>query len=145
MNFSFVESNEGSLIGFQPFQDLIVDAPLRIYQGIVSIFTLLFGNIFYWGIVHYERYGGDPLKRSIQNQLISAIAIAGLMICYISNVTLTWRIQVGPLNEDVAMFVLVLNHFFFMLMMFNLTELMVFKVILCCFDTVKSGKQCRVI
>ena len=27
MNFSFVESNEGSVIGVEPFQDLIVDAP----------------------------------------------------------------------------------------------------------------------
>ena len=55
MNFSFVELNEGSVIGFEPFQDLVVDSPLRIYQGITAIFSLLFGSIFYLGIVHYER------------------------------------------------------------------------------------------
>ena len=130
MNFSFVESNEGSVIGVEPFQDLIVDAPLRIYQGIVTIFTLLFGNIFYLGIVHYEHYGGDPLKRSIQNQLISAIAIAALILCYISNVTLTWRIQVGPLNEDVAMFAISSFRFFVMVILINLSELMIYKVYL---------------
>ena len=128
MNFSFVESNEGSVIGFDLFQDLIVDPPLRIYQGIVTIFTLLFGSIFYLGIVHYERYGGDPLKRSIQNQLISATAITALMICYISNVTLTWRIQVGPLNEDVAMFVISTFRIFVMVVVINLSELMIYKV-----------------
>ena len=128
MNFSFVESNVGSVIEFEPFQDLIVDAPLRIYQGIVTIFTLLFGNIFYLGIVHYEHYGGDPLKRSIQNQLISAIAIAALMLCYISNVTLTWRIQVGPLNEDVTMFAISSFRFFVMVFLINLSELMIYKV-----------------
>ena len=128
MNVSFVESNEGSVIGFEPFQDLIVDAPLRIYQGIVVIFTLLFGSIFYLGIVHYEHYGGDPLKRSIQNQLISAIAIAALMICYISNVTMTWRIQVGPLNEDVAMFAISSFRIFVTVIVINLSELMIYKV-----------------
>ena len=128
MDFSFVESNEGSVIGFEPFQDLIVDAPLRIYQGIVTIFTLLFGSIFYLGIVHYEHYGGDPLKRSIQNQLISATAITALMINYISNVTLTWRIQVGPLNEDVAMFVISSFRFFVMVFLINLSEQMIYKV-----------------
>ena len=130
MNFSFVESNEGSVIGFEPFQDLIVDAPLRIYQGIVTISTLLFGSIFYLGIVHYEHYGGDPLKRSIQNQLISATAITALMINYISNVTLTWRIQVGPLNEDVAMFAISSFRIFVTVIVINLSELMIYKVYL---------------
>ena len=125
MNFSFVESIE-----FEPFQDLVVDVPLRIYQGIVAIFTLLFGNIFYLGIVHYERYGGDPLKRSIQNQLISATAITALILCYISNVTLTWRIQVGPLNEDVAMFAVSSLRYFAMVLFINLSGLMIYKVYL---------------
>ena len=128
MNFSFVESNEGSVIGFEPFQDLIVDGPLRIYQGIVTIFTTLFGSIFYLGIVHYERYGGDPLKRSMQNRFISATAITALVMCYISNVTLTWRIQVGPLNEDVAMFAISSFRYFLTLLLINLSELMIYKV-----------------
>ena len=128
MNFSFVESNEGSVIGFEPFQDLIVDVPLRIYQGIVAIFTLLFGSIFYLGIVHYERYGGDPLKRSIQNRLISATAITALMLCYIVNVALTWRVQVGPLNEDVAMFAISSFRYFVTILLINLSELMIYKV-----------------
>ena len=128
MDFSFVESNEGSVIGFEPFQDLVVDSPLRIYQGIVAIFTLLFGSIFYLGIAHYERYGGDPLKRSMQNRFISATAITALVMCYISNVTLTWRIQVGPLNEDVAMFVISSFRFFVMVFLINLSELMIYKV-----------------
>ena len=128
MNFSFVESNEGSVIGFEPFQDLIVDAPLRIYQGIVAIFTLLFGSIFYLGIVHYERYGEDPLKRSIQNRLISATAITALMMCYIVNVAWTWRVQVGPLNEDVAMFLISSFRYFLMILLINLSELMIYKV-----------------
>ena len=128
MNFSFVESNVGSVIEFEPFQDLTTDAPLRIYQGIVAIFTLFFGSIFYLGIVHYERYGGDPLKRSIQNQLISATAISALMMCYILNVTSTWRIQVGPLNKDVAMFAISSFRYFLTLLLINLSELMIYKV-----------------
>ena len=128
MNISFVESNEGSVIGFEPFQDLIVDAPLRIYQGVVAIFSLLFGSIFYLGIVHYERYGGDPLKRSIQNRMISTTAITALMMCYIVNVAWTWRVQVGPLNEDVALFAISSFRYFLTLLLINLSELMIYKV-----------------
>ena len=123
-----MESNEGSVIGFEPFQDLIVDAPLRIYQGIVAIFTLLFGSIFYLGIVHYERYGGDPLKRSIQNRMISTTAITALMMCYIVNVAWTWRVQVGPLNEDVALFAISSFRYFVTVLLINLSELMIYKV-----------------
>ena len=121
-------------VEFDPLELFVVDTPSRVYQGVISLLSISIGSIFYIGIIYYEQFGGDPMKRSIHNRMISAIAFSLFMYSNIFNLTITWRIQFGPLNEDVAMFVLVLNHFFFMLMMFNLTELMVFKVILCCFD-----------
>ena len=29
------------------------------------------GNVLWWGIIHYELFGGDPKKRSITNKEIS--------------------------------------------------------------------------
>ena len=119
---------------FQPLELFVVDTTSRIYQIVISLLSISIGSIFYIGIIYYEQFGGDPMKRSIHNRLISAIASSVLMYSNIFNFAITWRVQFGPLNEYVAMFVLVLNHFFFMLLLFNLTELMVFKVILYCFD-----------
>ena len=121
-------------VEFQPLELFVVDTTSRIYQIVISLLSISIGSIFYIGIIYYEQFGGDPMKRSIHNRLISAIASSVLMYSNIFNFAITWRVQFGPLNEYVAMFVLVLNHFFFMLLLFNLTELMVFKVILNCFD-----------
>ena len=31
------------------------------------------GNALWWGIIHYELFGGDPMKRSITNKEISLL------------------------------------------------------------------------
>ena len=31
------------------------------------------GNVLWWGIIHYELFGGDPKKRSITNKEISLL------------------------------------------------------------------------
>jgi hypothetical protein len=35
----------------------------------ISILILIIGNLMLFGIIMFERYGGDPLKRSILNQV----------------------------------------------------------------------------
>ena len=41
----------------------------------VIIYTLVetVGNALWWGIIHYELFGGDPMKRSITNKEISLL------------------------------------------------------------------------
>ena len=41
--------------------------------------TLTLGNSFLVALVHYEWFGGDPQKRSLQNQLVSEVTMAGLL------------------------------------------------------------------
>jgi hypothetical protein len=36
---------------------------------------MIFGNLLLFGIVHNERFGGDPQKRSTVNQLMAAVAL----------------------------------------------------------------------
>ena len=44
---------------------------------IIAIFTYTLvetvGNVLWWGIIHYELFGGDPKKRSITNKEISLL------------------------------------------------------------------------
>ena len=64
---------------------------------------MLFGSILYWGIIYYERYGGDPKKRSLHNKLIVMIAFSLIIHGYTVSVGMAWRIQIGQLNEEIAM------------------------------------------
>ena len=128
MNISDMEFNGASEMEFKPFPNFFADTPSRIYQGIVTILTMLFGSILYLGIIYYERFGGDPLKRSIQNRMISATAFSALMMSYIANAGFTWRFQIGPLNEDVTMLGLSINRYFLKFLMINLSEIMIYKV-----------------
>ena len=49
------------------------------------IILTIFGNLFLGVIWHYERFGGDSKKRSLQNRLASQIVIACLLILNSSN------------------------------------------------------------
>ena len=52
----------------------------------ISVIVLaIFGNIFLGVIWHFERFGGDSKKRSLQNRLASQIIIACLLLMNSSN------------------------------------------------------------
>ena len=92
-----------SIIEFELFQGLVVNSTIRIVHGIIFPVGMIISTFFYWGTIYYERYGGDPMKRTIENKLVSAISFSIIVICYSANVGLAWRIQIGPLNDNVAM------------------------------------------
>ena len=56
------------------------------------IIQSVFGNLLLGVIWHYERFGGDSKKRSLQNQLASHIIIACLLIMNSTNIS--------PLNQE---------------------------------------------
>ena len=47
--------------------------------------TTLFGNCFLGIIWHFERFGGDPQKRSLQNRLASQIIVACILFMNSTN------------------------------------------------------------
>ena len=117
-----------SIIEFEPFQGLVINNTVRIVHGIIFPVGLIISSIFYWGTIYYERYGGDPKKRTIQNKLIAAIALSIILRCYTTNVVVAWRIQIGPLNDYVAMAVVFMDAEFETFMMINLSEIIIYKV-----------------
>ena len=58
--------------------------------------NLTLGNALLLGVWHYERFGGDPQKRGLQNRLVSEIAVSGLLG--------TLHNYIAGKNEDVAYF-----------------------------------------
>ena len=73
------------LVDFKSFEDLTNITTIKIFHSVNFPLCLLVGSIFYWGIIYYERFGGDPMKRSLRNKLIAAMATS-LMILVHSNV-----------------------------------------------------------
>ena len=114
---------------FEAFQGLIINDSVRIAHGIIFPVGLIIGSIFYWGTIYYERYGSDPMKRTIQNKLVSAMAFSMIMLCYTNNIGLAWRIQIGPLSDNVAMMVLCNGLFFESFLILNMSEIIIYKVI----------------
>ena len=117
-----------SVIKFELFQGLVINNTVRIVHGIIFPVGLIISSIFYWGTIYYERYGCDPMKRTIQNKLISAIALSIIMRCYTTNIVIAWRLQIGPLNDNVAMVAVFIDALFETFMMVNLSEITIYKV-----------------
>ena len=53
---------------------------LRVVLWFIYSITFSFGNALLLSILHYERYGGDPKKRSLGNRLTADIGLA-ILLC----------------------------------------------------------------
>ena len=73
------------------------DGAIKIVHGIGATVCLILGSAFYGGTIIYEKYGGDPMKRSLRNKLITSSAFAVLLI-ELFVIGFAWRVIVSPLN-----------------------------------------------
>ena len=53
---------------------------INILHGILFTFGFTFGSLMNFGIIYYEKYGGDPMKRTLQNKLFSALTTSILIV-----------------------------------------------------------------
>ena len=118
-----------SIVEFVALEGLEINTAVRTAHGIIFPIGLIISSIFYWGTIYYERYGGDPMKRTIQNRFISAIAFSTIMNEYTATVAFAWRIQIGPLNDNVAMVAVFINTLYSTFVLINLSETIIYKVI----------------
>ena len=118
-----------SIVEFVALEGLEINTAVRTAHGIIFPIGLIISSIFYWGTIYYERYGGDPMKRTIQNKFVSAIAFCTIMNGYTAQVALAWRIQIGPLSDNVAMIIVVINSLHMTFTLINLSEIIIYKVI----------------
>ena len=90
------------------FKDLLNTSSIKVTSGILCFLLITFTNTFNIVVSIFEKHGGNPLKRSLINQLIVQIGYCMIINNTICTPLLTWRIFFGPPNVGIAAF----NSFF---------------------------------
>ena len=94
--FKIKETVDGDM---DDFKDLFNSNGIKIYAIILCLFQFTFTNAFNIFVSLFEKYGGDPLKRSLKNQLVSQVGYGMMIRSTICNPLLTWRIIFGPMPQ----------------------------------------------
>ena len=98
-NLTIVKIKETVEGNMDDFKDLFNGNSIKIYAIIISLFQFTFTNAFNIFVSLFEKYGGDPLKRSLKNQLVSQVGYGMMIRNTICNPLLTWRIIFGPMPQ----------------------------------------------
>ena len=98
----FENQNETEEITADDFKQLF-DGPWQRLLHLVWCITLLVINTTYnYLLIKYEKFGGDPMKRSLRNQLIGQIGYAQLLGSIPPLLVWIVRIITGPINQAAA-------------------------------------------
>ena len=82
---------ERQLEDVDDFEELFDNLSIKIASGIICFALLTFTNTFNILVSIFEKYGGDPLKRSLKNQLISQLGYSMIINNTLCNPIITSR------------------------------------------------------
>ena len=109
-------------------EDLPIGTILKVV-GVLSYFLSNLGNILLLTIVHYEKFGHDPQKRSLPDRLFSFNTILGVIFFVIHSHILIGRTLFGPVGNAITQF-----RYYFLTSTFSIilgaTESMLFRCIM---------------
>jgi hypothetical protein len=86
------------------FKDLLNTSMLKISSGILCFLLITFTNAFNILLSMFEKHGGDPMKRSLKNQLVAQMGYSVIINNTICTPLLAWRMNFGPLTPEIAAF-----------------------------------------
>ena len=112
------------------FKDLLNTLSIKVISGILSFFLITFTNAFNIIVSMFEKHGGDPLKRSLINQLVVQIGYCMIINNTICTPFLTWRIFFGPLYVGIAAFNSFCKNVCMVWIMTCLTEVFIVKALM---------------
>ena len=98
------DTKQNSMEDVDDFKDLLNTPSVKIISVILSFFLITFTNAFNILVLMFEKHGGDPMKRSLINQLTAEIGYSMIIHNTICIPLLTWRIFFGPLYVVIAAF-----------------------------------------
>ena len=111
------------------FEDIIdFTYPFKIVYSIIFILFELLGLTCYSGLIYFEHYGGDPMKRSIKNKLISQGFFLLMISIVVNNPGIAWRIIIGPLNPQISLIIIFVRQLTTITIVVCITEIVLFKV-----------------
>ena len=114
------------------FEDGNYSTEYKIFVGIVGPMLSFFIIFLYWGIIYYEKYGHDPLKRDLYNMLFSSLCISILIVIPFLIVVVTIRIVFGPFLTSISLFCYFLQLNFTFYWHFIHYEIIIYKFISLC-------------
>ena len=105
---------------------------LKICVGLFSpilIFVIIF---LYWGIIYYEKFGHDPLKRDLSNMLFSSFCKSISIGTAIFIVVTTIRTIFGPILNSISVVCYYLSLNFVFYWHFVNYEILIYKFMTMC-------------
>ena len=100
-NNSMSFENSSEEIG-DDFSTMFSSLYLKIVTGILFFGVIPFASIAGILLVEFEKYGMDPMKRSIINLISSQIHYASVLSNIVFWPFLTWRVIIGPIQPDLS-------------------------------------------
>ena len=86
------------------FAEIFSSKGLKISYILLSIINEIFNNVASLLLILHEKYGGDPMKRSINNQLVVHAQCGMILRNLITTPIWIARFLVGPLHKKIATF-----------------------------------------
>ena len=114
------------------FEDGNYSTKYKLFVGIVGPMLSFFIIFLYWGIIYYEKYGHDPLKRDLSNMLFSSFCIPILIVIPFLIVVITIRIVFGPFLTSISLFCHFLQLNFTIYWHFIHYEIIIYKFMILC-------------
>ena len=102
---------------------------LTILEICLEFLVTIIGDILYLTICHYERFEGDPMKRSIVNKFISALCLTMASSSFWSASTLLLRVFYGPFPLVLAKFILLLIIYAVLFICMNVICVFILKIL----------------
>ena len=75
---------------------------LKIVVGILLFLVIFFHSALCLLFLQFEKYGNDPMKRSVANLIVSQIGYVGALSNVVFLPFLTWRVIIGPIQPDLS-------------------------------------------
>ena len=84
------------------FRTLFDSLFLKIVIGILLFLVIFFHSALCLLFLQFEKYGNDPMKRSVANLIVSQIGYVGALSNVVFLPFLTWRVIIGPIQPDLS-------------------------------------------
>ena len=75
---------------------------LKVVTGLLFFGVICFNTILSLFLAQFEKYGNDPMKRSVTNLITSQIHYIALLSNMFFVPFLTWRVIIGPIQPDLT-------------------------------------------
>ena len=83
---------------------------LKFFTGFLFFGVIFFSTILSLFLIQFEKFGNDPMKRSVTNLITSQIYYIEILSNIFFTPFLTWRVIIGPIQPNLTGTILFLSH-----------------------------------